>query len=352
MSSPKFWSRLRKSKNKASSSPPDRIPYDHEDPVAPNASMVSSLSTFNSGGFYSTPPSYHVDENSSPLSMSPNTPKKEWEVYYKSYLSHVHAFDDDRSGADLSSDASTDNYIGMRVPDLARHQPASSKQQLAHSLPSNTFSRPTRHRLRSDQGLLYNTSSQSIIKTDAAVGGLESDESSKSVGSSRGRGIRFKDVQTAGGIGNADEPVHGGNFFQHAFRGKKKEKSKSSGAVESDNIKNRTKSCGSLDVAMRNGIETEIYINSERRGQSMKSSIFQPGVVIAPRVQHGGFTARKKKDKERQQKLAFTQYHNSHQYATDTTAPYLGDEKSVQGTRDFTDIGKLVMLYHIVLSRT
>lgn len=307
--------------------------------MVPNASMVSSLSsTLNSGGYYSTPPSYHVDENSSPLSISPNTPKKEWEVYYKSYLSHAHANDDDRSGADLSSDASTDHYVGMRVPDVAKQQSTGSKQQLAYSLPSHAFSRPTRHRLRSDQGVLYNASSQSFVKADAAVGGMDSDESSKSHGSSRGRGIRFKDLPPAGGAESLDEPIHGGNFFQQAFRGKKNGKTNISGAVESDKIKNRTKSWGSLDVAMRNGVETEINMGSERRGRSIKSGIFKPGVVIAPRVQHGGFTARKKKDKERQQKLAFTQYHNSHQYATDTTAPYLGDEKSVQGERHFSNV--------------
>lgn len=357
MSSPKFWSRLRKPKNnKASSSPPDRIPYDHEEEDAglPSASMASSLSTFNSAGFYSTPPSYHVDDNSSPLSISPNTPRKEWEVNYKTYLSRAHAVDDDRSGADLSSDASTDQFIGMRVPDLAKYQTTSvvgaarSNEQMAYSLPSHAFSRPTRHRLRSDQGILYHaTASKVSVKAGevahggvgVGVGGVDSDDSSKSYSSNRG--IRFKDAPTS--LTNADEPGHGSNFFHHPFRHKKKEKmDKSSTVTESEKIKNRTKSCGSLDVAMRNGIETEIFIDGiERRTRSAKSGLFQPGVVIAPRIQQRGFIARKKKDKERQQKLAFTQYHNSHQYAADTTAPYLGDEKSVQGERRSANMERL-----------
>jgi hypothetical protein len=260
-------------------------------------------------------------------------------VNYKSYLSQAHAMDDDRSGADLSSDASTDNFIGMRVPDLSKYQQTSPKQQLAYSLPSQAFSHPVRHRLRSDQGILYNQNSKVSVKGDATgISGIDSDDSSKSHGSIRG--IRFKEVPRS--LTNNDGPTHGGNFFQHAFRGKKKDQSNKLDTDESENIKNRTKSCGSLDVAMRNGVETEIYIDNERRPKSIKGSgLFQPGIVIAPRVQHRGFTASKKKDKERQQKLAFTQYHNSHQYAADTTASYLGDEKSVQGERQFSKIGEL-----------
>ena len=336
MSSPHFWTRLRKSKNKASSSPPDRLPFENEHVAAPDGSVMSSSlsSTVNSGGFYSTPPSNNgdVNSNASSMSMSPSTPKKEWEANYKSYLSY--ALED---GPDLSSDASSEHFTGLAVPDIRHNKNRQGSPQFANSLPPyDTLIKSVRHR---------HSSSQALASSAAGVHGLDSDESGKSYGSGGSRSLRFNKGT------RVDDNVHGGSFFSQVFKKDKEKdkerKSRKSAKGKSD-FKKRTQSCGALDAAVRNGAEVTIKVDEEEKKSASitaQSSFFKPGVVIAPIIKTSvkqKDRSRIKSDRQRQQKLAFTEYHNSQRYATDTTAPYLGEEKSVQRGSNFAKISKYI----------
>jgi hypothetical protein len=141
-----------------------------------------------------------------------------------------------------------------------------------------------------------------------------------------------------------DDNVHGGSFFSQVFKKDKERKSRKSTKGKSD-FKTRTQSCGALDAAVRNGAEVTIKVEKKSASITAQSSIFKPGVVIAPIIKTSvkqKDRSRIKSDRQRQQKLAFTEYHNSQRYATDTTAPYLGEEKSVQRGSNFAKISKYI----------
>ena len=366
MSSPrKMWARMRKSKNGgSSSSPPDTLPNHNEDLAAQAASEASSsLSStiiMNSEGFNSTPPSYNnEEEHLSPLSMSPNnTPKKDWELHYKSFLSSEH-IGDDKSGGDQSSDGSHHFFNGMTVPDI-RKQP-SNQAQLARSLPP--YVEPSRHRVKSDQGVSYRQSitSASKVRThnSSMNGGADSDGSGRSYGSmssDRSRNIKFKDSSPPKYLSrdvlsahSSEGSAHGGKIFS-VFQRKRKDKkagtrtrpkSPQSSLDKSGSIKSRARSCGSLDAAMRNG---EIVKQGDAPGsQIMQGRLLQPnGTVTLMRPKSHRDNFMKRKDKRREKKLAFTEYHNSQRYAGDSTAPYLGEEKSVQRGSHFAKLSKYI----------
>lgn len=339
MSSP-FWTKLRKPKNGVSS-PPDRLPpYDAEDVLEHAASLSSSLSsTINSGGglYSSTPPTYNADENSS-ASTSPNTPKKDWEVNYKSYLSHVA---EDKS-ADLSSDASSEHLVGfMKVPNLYKQPPSS--MLIAQSLP-HTISHPLPirpQRIPSDGG---GSSTRSRRNTG--------DSDGSDVSRDKSRGIRFKHSpsQHRSSLGDkaspTDESVHGGNFFQNMFR-KKKESSSNSQPTLEEKMRKRTQSFSALDSAMRKGAEVVIVAEKPKEVRSMPARFLQPGSVIGgPKIRSR--RAGKKQD-NRQRKLKFTEFHNSQKYARDSTAAYLGEEKSVQRGSQFAQISKYILCVSLYL---
>ncbi len=340
----KMWQKMRK--NKARSSPPDQLKFDNDD-VAPESFALSSQSSVamsNSGGFYSTPPSCHADNSGgtcSPLSVSPNTPRKDWEVSLKHYLTDV--LGEDKSGEDPSTDGSV-TFVGMKVPELRQHAPSYNghRDTMAASLPPPSM-QSSRVRGKSDQGILYNGGSRSYKSSNHLSSGLDGDGT-----------VKFKTPSPPRYISNDpnasfhDEPIHNGKIFSNIFGRRKKdrkgrisEKYQPSDLDKSNKIHSRTKSFGSLDQVMRNGSST-----GRDRAFSQSTTLLHPSAgskLIRPKSHRSGFG--NKKDKQRQKKLAFTEHHNSAQYGVDTATAYLGEEKSIQRGSYFAKISKFVFIF-------
>ncbi len=307
MSSPRFFGKFRRgSRDKGPESPPKHICDELDGP--PPSSYSSSLSStvYSGGGYSSTPPGCPGDESTSPLSQSPSTPRKDWEVNYKSYLSHI---SDEKSGMDSSGTAS----------DASKHRSVSSSHAPVPELP-------------------YLFNSQSLPKhiyPDA-------------LGASKFRNSAPPTHTAAEAKATAlDSSVRGGNLFKSMFKGGKAtngiNRQRSVDNTLLDTSLKKNVSCGTLDRPLRSGVSVLVRNRHESEdaddmNRKVKSGLFfrNSSIVIGPRNgPRREFNG--KKNKRRQQKVVFTEIHND---SKESAAAYLGEEKSVVRGKNFATLSK------------
>jgi len=343
MSSPKIFAKFRKgnSKYKGGESPPKCL-IDELDGPAPHAGSMNSSqsSTINSvGGLSSTPPNYYHDESSSPLSVSPGTPRKDWEVNYKSYLSNA---SDDKGGLDSSDASETSCGMGMVGLNIVGNgkQPELLFLPQSRSLPQNHFA----NNISGGQHMALHRRHSPPTHTAEEVKATKLDSS-----------------------------VHGGSMFKSMFKGGRHKKEDKVQAQDSqsrnDNLLDldkkmhkKNQSCGTLDVPIHRGAQATVgkgirpartKSDDDSRGRihssdfqppmggaapkAVRSGIFGPkGLIIGPR-RSSKEPKVSRRNKRRQQKVAFTEIHND---SKDSAAAYLGEEKSICRGRNFEALKK------------
>jgi hypothetical protein len=376
---------MRKSKQSSpiSSSPPDYLPrsvgvaivndgirYKREEcSTGNNMSRPGSLSSLCSSNLSSTPPSCFsksnkysdgYSSNSSSLSVSPSTPKKEWEMQLKSHLM--------QNRHTLLDDSSTDsNHLKVDSP-TSRSMPSSSLPS-AYSLLDGVPSLvpqlvPPRDQTRLGE---YSSKMKSVqnVKSHDVEDSCLSGESDNSGHRPNGITRIFKNAPPTGdkppstldqGIDRgSDRSTRGGNIFSFLSKNKKERKSKSKKQIKknsflkkdkSSNTSRRTKSCDSLlDVSLRAGDQSS-RTNSKRhnsddwKGHIPKSNKYGPiGSVITP---NGTLmNTIKRMDKKKETKLVFTDLRNSIT-SKDTSTAYLGEEKSIHRGKNFDQFRKFL----------
>lgn len=351
MSSPKLFAKFRKgnSKSKGGESPPKSLIDDLDRPAQLGGSMNSSLSsTINSvGGLSSTPPNYYHDESSSPLSVSPGTPRKDWEVNYNSYLTNVA----DEKGVDSSDASETSRGRGMVGLNIVGNgkQPELPFFPASRSLPQNHY--PNNNNMSGGQHMaLHRSRFRHSPPTHTA-----------------------EEVKAT----TLDSSVHGGSMFKSMFKGGRHKKEVRVQAQDApsrnDNLlildkkmHKKNQSCGTLDVPIRGGAQVTIGIgerairtksDSEDRARR-SSSDFQPPLGVAPKAVRSGLFGPKgliigprrsnkepkvsRRNKRRQQKVAFTEIHND---SKDSAAAYLGEEKSICRGGNFASLSKYILCF-------
>ncbi len=321
-----------------SSSPPDYLPHigvpivgghsSNDDKLA-RAESISSSSCSSTAGFSSTPPSsllhmnnhnYHRNvnfkqqsivaddlSNSSSLSISPSTPRKEWETRFKT-VQRQHRDRLDDSSADDSS--SNNNHSKYDLPDISinssslphsyilasRNNSSSLKAKTIHGgmtiASNNKFVVPPPHLLPQKQkcvsstGRIVVTESLDDSRKPIGVGGLlasSKGENNKSehlpsslplkvhTNDDNGVGVDNERNQDDSPHNRLDSSIRGGNLFQSMFQSKKKQKKKDNNANNAmkktlknkfirpkatlnEAAKRRTKSYDCLlDTSMRDG---------------------------------------------------------------------------------------------------
>lgn len=282
MSSPGFWSRRRKPKSERSSSPPDRLPFHHDDLDSPDESISSSFSStaISAPGGFGISPSYtnNGDGTYSPLSISPSTPKKDWEQNYATYLSR----NEDKYAS--SDGSSTD----LKIPSIR---------------PSSFVER-----------------SPLNMKSLSLNSELDSDES--------GDGRRRR-LQTTDAVIKSNGSVHGGKHFMSLFANKKQSR--------------RMQSTGDLDATIRSGsnvtLSTSSSSDQRQKGERIPhGGLISMGTFIAPRVSMPTPNRRGHRSTRKEHKMLFTEMRN--QFSTDTGTAYLGEEKSVQRGKNFAELSQ------------
>ncbi len=317
MSSPRFFGKFRRgSRDKGPESPPKHICDELDGPAPSSYSSSLSSTVYSAGGLSSTPPGYPGDGSTSPLSQSPSTPRKDWEVNYKSYLSHI---SDEKSGMDSSGTAS----------DASKHHRSVSGPSPVPELP-------------------YLFNSQSLPKhiyPDAM------------------EAPRFRNSPPTHTVAEAkastlDSSVRGGNLFKSMFKGGKatnginRHRSADNNSLLDASLKKNV-SCGTLDRPIRSGVSVLVKhrnqsedcdalhrseIDCQLKGRQVKSGFFRnSSIVIGPRNGSNRREFNGRKDKRRQQKVAFTEIHND---SKESAAAYLGEEKSVVRGKNFATLSK------------
>lgn len=284
MSSPGFWSRRRKPKSERSSSPPDHLPSHHDDLDSPDESMSSSFSSTiisGPGGFGMSPSFANTGDGTySPLSISPSTPKKDWEQNYATYLSR----NEDKYA---SSDGSSSD---LKIPTMR---------------PSSFVER-----------------SPLDLKSLSLNSELDSDES--------GDGRRRR-LQTTDAVIKPNGSVHGGKNFMALFANKKHSR-----RMQSTGDLDATIRSGSTVT-----LSTSSSLDQRQKGERIPhNGLISMGTFIAPRVSMSTPNSRGKRSTRKEHKLLFTEMRN--QFSTDTGTAYLGDEKSVQRGKYFADLSKFL----------
>jgi hypothetical protein len=233
------------------------------------------------GGFGMSP-SYtnNGDGTYSPLSISPSTPKKDWEQNYATYLSR----NEDKYAS--SDGSSTDLKIpSMRPSSFVERSPLNMK-----SLSLNSE--------------------------------LDSDES--------GDGRRRR-LQTTDAVIKSNGSVHGGKHFLSLFANKKHSR-----RMQSTGDLDATIRSGSTVT-----LTTSSSLDQRQRGERIpQSGLISMGKVIAPRVAMSIPNRRGKRSARKEHKMLFTEMRN--QFSTDTGAAYLGEEKSVQRGKSFAELSKFL----------
>jgi serine/threonine protein kinase len=231
------------------------------------------------GGFGMSP-SYtnNGDGTYSPLSISPSTPKKDWEQNYATYLSR----NEDKYAS--SDGSSTDLKIpSMRPSSFVERSPLNMK-----SLSLNSE--------------------------------LDSDES--------GDGRRRR-LQTTDAVIKSNGSVHGGKHFLSLFANKKHSR-----RMQSTGDLDATIRSGSTVT-----LTTSSSLDQRQRGERIpQSGLISMGKVIAPRVAMSIPNRRGKRSARKEHKMLFTEMRN--QFSTDTGAAYLGEEKSVQRGKSFAELSQ------------
>lgn len=357
---------MRRFKSSSSSSPPEFLPssiendnvyaaddsYPNEGERSQGSESMSSRSPSSSTMISTTPPSSisrkvrqssdEISSRSSSLSASPTTPKKEWELRFKSYQKLRKKERMDNSPTEFNN-----NLSKVALPDIGKHTSKSLPRN--YTLPSQVqqgvkLVAPKHHlkmkRLeRRNQDIKMSKSLDESIK-DGKFHSIDINDDYLSGDS---------DYSLTSSEGMIDRSTRGGNVFGSLFKKKSKDK-KSPTRLEENR---RAKSCDDLmDRSIRGG-SGEIEVRGSRvrtvsddgkkfvAGYSTKYGPI--GSVIGPDGVLRNIST--KVDDRKEKKLMFTEVRNSAN-SKDSATAYLGDEKSVHKGKNFDPVERKFIFCH------
>mmetsp|Transcript_17960 Transcript_17960/g.20447 ORF Transcript_17960/g.20447 Transcript_17960/m.20447 type:complete len:911 (+) Transcript_17960:197-2929(+) len=348
---------MRKSKFKASSSPPEHLLVVKSVPID---NGVGSLASSYSSSLCMTPPSSlnhkgdHSDDgvssNGSSLSVSPSTPKKEWEVQLGSHLN--------------LSNKKGEVHSKMELPNIMRPKSLPSNSFIGERTDMFGFLRNSR-KTRDELDMSSSTSRTRRIGKVTCDDDRETDKvqwpkpdynsgDSDYSNSRSGRSSKFtKDIsderitENHAKAMNSDSSTRGGNIFAAMFkRPHRRKKGRpdrelNDRALKAEETRCGHRSCSSLDIldtTMRGGETPTRDRNNSDYSSKFSAAFEHKGMVIGP----GGLGMRyvnaqhfkTQTDTRKEKKLMFTDLRNS-KHGKDSGSAYLGEEKSTHRGQHF-----------------